>query len=236
MIRILIVDDHALVRGGLREILADEPDMTVAGEAANSEEMLAFVRTQPCDIVLMDISMPGRSGLGALREVKQERPALPVLVLSVHPEEQCGARALQLGAAGYLTKDSAPGALVEAIRKAVPEGRYLRSDLAEQLTSRLIADTGQPHHRGLSEREYQILCMIGSGKTNTEIARELALSVKSVSTYRIRILGKMAMRTTAELMHYAISHRLVMGAPQKMDSSRRGLTRKGGNRFHGSPH
>jgi two-component system, NarL family, invasion response regulator UvrY len=234
MIRILIVDDHAVLRRGLRAILAEELDMTVVGGAANAEEMLAFVRTQPCDIVLMDISMPGRSGLGALREVKQERPALPVLVLSVHPEEQCGARALQLGAAGYLTNDSGPEALVEAIRKAVPGGRYLTAALAGELTSDLNADTGRPHPRALSEREYQILCMIGSGKTRPEIAKELALSVKSVSTYRIRILGKMAMRSTAELMYYAIRHRLV-DAPQKIDSTQHGLTQKGGNRFHGNP-
>lgn len=149
MIRTLIVDDHAIVRHGLTQIVAQEADMIVAGEAANAQEMLAFVRQQPCDVVVSDISMPGRSGLEALRELKQERPSLPVLILSVHPEDQYGVRALKLGASGYLTKDSAPEELVRAIRQVVTGGKYISPTLAEQLALALAPEKEPPPHETL---------------------------------------------------------------------------------------
>ena len=220
MIRILIVDDHPIVRRGLKQIVAQEADMIVAGEAATVEEMLAFVRRERCDVVVTDISMPGRSGLEGMEELKQELPDLAVLVMSVHPEDQYGVRALKLGAAGYLTKDSAAEELVTAIRKVVPGGKYVSLTLAEQLAVDVATESGQPLHEKLSTREYQVLCMIASGNSITEIADALALGIKTISTYRTRILDKMVMRNTAELMHYAISRRLV-GPPHQELGTRR---------------
>ena len=212
MIRILIVDDHAIVRRGLVQIVTADDDFTVVGEAANAEEMLAFVRRERCDVVVTDISMPGRSGLDALKELKQEFPHLPVLVLSVHPEDQYGVRALKLGAAGYLTKETAPEELVAAIRKAAAGGKYITPSLAERLAFDL--DNGCPVHETLSTREYQVLCMLASGKSVMTIAEELGLSLKTINTYRVRILQKMGMKKTAELVHYAISNWLVGPANQ----------------------
>jgi two-component system, NarL family, invasion response regulator UvrY len=209
MIRILIADDHAVVRRGLKQIVSQEGDMTVIGEACDSQVLLALVRTQPCDIVVMDISMPGRSGLEVLKDLKQEHPRLPVLILSVHPEDQYAVRSLKLGASGYLTKECAPEELVQAIRKVLMGGRYVSASLAEKLASDLIADSERPAHETLSDREHQILCMIASGKSVTEIANELTLSDKTVSTYRTRVLEKMKLRNNAELTHYAIASRLV---------------------------
>ncbi|HSB78969.1 MAG TPA: response regulator transcription factor [Candidatus Methylomirabilis sp.] len=209
MIRILIVDDHTVVRRGLKQILTEETDMSVVGEAHNAQEMLALVRKLPCDVIVADISMPGRSGLDVLKELKQDRPKLPVLVLSMHPEDQYAVRALKLGASGYMTKESAPEELVKAIRKVVSGGRYVSPSLAEKLALDLAVDTDRSPHESLSEREHQVFTMIASGKTVKEIADELALSVKTISTYRTRILEKMAMKNNAELIHYAISNRLV---------------------------
>jgi two-component system, NarL family, invasion response regulator UvrY len=209
MIRILIADDYAVVRRGLKLIVAEEADMTVVGEAATAEEMLAFVRTQPCDLVVTDISMPGRSGLDVLGEIRQEYPHLPVLVLSMHSEDQYGMRALQLGASGYLTKDNAPKEMVKAIRKVVTGGKFFSSTIIERAASNLSIETEQPVHEMLSKREHEVLCLIATGKTRTEIAGNLALSAKTVSTYRMRILEKMAMKKTADLVRYAITNRLV---------------------------
>ena len=209
MIRILIVDDHTVVRRGLKQILTEETDMSVVGEAHNAQEMLTLVRKLPCDVIVADISMPGRSGLDVLKELKQDRPKLPVLVLSMHPEDQYAVRALKLGASGYMTKESAPEELVKAIRKVVSGGRYVSPSLAEKLALDLAVDTDRSPHENLSEREHQVFTMIASGKTVKEIADELALSVKTISTYRTRILEKMAMKNNAELIHYAISNRLV---------------------------
>jgi two-component system, NarL family, invasion response regulator UvrY len=209
MIRILIVDDHTVVRRGLKQILSEESDMSVVGEAHNAQEMLTLVRKQQCDVVVADISMPGRSGLDVLKELKQDRPKLPVLVLSMHPEDQYAVRALKLGASGYMTKESAPEELVKAIRKVVSGGRYVSPSLAEKLALDLAVDTDRSPHETLSEREHQVFSMIARGKTVKEIADELALSVKTISTYRTRILEKMAMKNNAELIHYAISNRLV---------------------------
>ena len=209
MIRIVIVDDHTVVRRGLKQILSEESDMAVVGEAHNAQDMLALVRKLQCDVIVADISMPGRSGLDVLKELKQDRPKLPVLVLSMHPEDQYAVRALKLGASGYMTKESAPEELVKAIRKVVSGGRYVSPSLAEKLALDLAVDTERPVHETLSEREHQVFCMIAQGKTVKEIADELALSVKTISTYRTRILEKMAMKNNAELIHYAISNRLV---------------------------
>ena len=209
MIRVLIVDDHAVVRQGVKQIVGEEGDMTVVGEARSVEEMLGFIRGQECDVVVEDISMPGRSGLDALKELRQERPKLPVLILSVHPEGQYAAHALKLGAAGYVTKDSAAEDLVQAIRKVVSGGRYVSPTLAETLAYDLTADTWGRRHEILSERERQVLCLVGSGRSVAGVAEELSLSIKTVSTYRTRILEKLHMRTTADLIHYAVTNRLI---------------------------
>jgi two-component system, NarL family, invasion response regulator UvrY len=209
MIRILIADDHPIVRRGLRQILAEQPDVGPVGEAENSQELLELVRRQVWDIVMLDIAMPGRGGLEVLKELRQERPRLPVLVLSMHPEEQYGVRALKAGAAGYLTKESAPEKLVQAIRKILSGGKYISAILAEKLAFAVERDRSKPLHEILSDREYQALCMIASGKTVSQIAGELSLSVKTISTYRSRILEKMQMKSNAEVTHYAIKNALI---------------------------
>ena len=209
MIRILIADDHAIVRRGLKHIVSEQPDMTVVGEAENARQVLDLVRTGEWDVIVLDINMPGRSGLEVLRELRREHPKLPVLVLSVHPEDQYGVRVLKAGAAGYLTKDSAPDELVQAIRKVHRGGKYVSASLAEVLAFELETETDQPRHKSLSDREYQVMTMIASGKTVGEIGEELSLSVKTISTYRARVLGKMKMRTNAELTHYAIQNQLL---------------------------
>lgn len=208
MIRVLIADDHPVVRRGLVQIVGDESDMAVVGEAANVQELLALARKERHDVVVLDISMPGRSGLEAIKELKQERPQLPILVLSMHPEDQYAVRALKLGAAGYMTKESAPEGLVRALRKVISGGRYVSPSLAEKLALTVAAGAERPYET-LSDREYQVLCMIASGKAITQIAAELTLSVKTISTYRARILEKMSMKTNAELTRYAIENRLV---------------------------
>jgi two-component system, NarL family, invasion response regulator UvrY len=214
MIRIIIADDHIIVCRGLVQIVDDEGDMTVVGEAHDAEELLALVRKVPCDVVVTDISMPGKSGLDALKELKQEWPDLPVLVLSMHPEDQFAARALRMGASGYLTKESVAEELGRAIRKLVTGGTYVRPSFAAKLVSDLATDTGQPLHNILSQREHQVLCLIGSGMSVRRIAHELSVGVKTIRTYRVRILKKMTMKNNAELMHYAISKGLV-NAPQE---------------------
>jgi len=209
MINILIADDHTIVRKGLKQILAETPDMVVADEASNGQEVLEKVRKSNFDVVLLDISMPGRSGLDILKELKSERPKLPVLVLSMYPEEQYAVRVLRAGAAGYLTKESAPDELVVAMRKVAQGKKYVSPSLAEKLAFDLEMDSTRPPHEVLSDREYQVLCMIASGKTVGEIAENLALSTKTISTYRARILEKMNMKNNAELTHYAIQNKLV---------------------------
>jgi len=209
MIRILIADDHAVVRRGLKHIVSEQPDMTVDGEAENARQVLDLVRTDKWDVIVLDINMPGRSGLEVLKELRREHPKLPVLVLSVHPEDQYGVRVLKAGAAGYLTKDSAPDELVQAIRKVHRGGKYVSASLAEVLAFELETETDRPRHKSLSDREYQVMTMIASGKTVGEIGKELSLSVKTISTYRARVLGKMKMRTNAELTHYAIKNQLL---------------------------
>jgi DNA-binding NarL/FixJ family response regulator len=207
--RILIADDHAVVRHGIRQILADEFRRAVFGEACDAREALARIWKEVWDVVVLDITMPGGSGLEVLGEIKKSRPNLPVLVLSMHPENQFAVRVLRRGASGYMTKESAPAELVSAIKKVIAGGRYVSAALAEKLASYLNADTQKPPQELLSDREFQVLRLIASGKAVSEIAKELSLSVKTISTYRARILEKMGMKNNAELMYYAIQHRLV---------------------------
>jgi len=198
-----------VVREGLKQILSETPDIVVAGEASTAQEVLNEVWENDYDVVLLDISMPGRNGLDILKELKSVKPDVHVLVLSVHPEEQYAVRMLRAGASGYLTKESAPDELIAAIRKVSLGGKYVRSSLAERLAFNLGVDAEKPPHERLSDREYQVMCMIASGKTVNEIAGEILLSVKTISTYRSRMLKKMDMKNSAELIHYAIKHRLV---------------------------
>ncbi|MFC1499213.1 response regulator [Verrucomicrobiota bacterium] len=209
IIRVLIVDDHAVVRRGLRQILEDELKKAEFGEAENAHEALDRIRKEKWDVIVLDINMPGRSGMEVLKEVKQTHPSLPVLVLSMYPEEQYAIRVLKSGAAGYMTKETAPEALVQAVRKVMSGGKYVSSSLAEKLASELDADTEKPIHEKLSDREYEILLLIGAGKTTRVIAGELSLSPKTVDTYRRRVLDKMHMQNNAELIQYTIRHQLV---------------------------
>ena len=209
MVKILIADDHAIVREGLKQIVAETSDMFVAGEAASGHQVLELVRESNWDVVLLDIAMPGRGGMDTLKELKIERPELPILVLSMYPEEQYAIRALKAGAAGYLTKESAPEELISAIRKVSRGGRYVSASLAEQLASHLAIDTEKPVHEILSDREYQVMLLIASGMTVKEIADKLSLSVKTISTNRARIMNKTAMKSNAEIIHYAIKQGLI---------------------------
>ena len=209
MIRVLIADDHAVVREGLKRIVTGSPDIEVAGEAANGHEVLDFARRQDFDLVLLDLAMPGKDGLDTLKELKLVRPHLPVLVLSVYPEEQYAVRLLRAGAAGYLTKESAPEELVAAIRKVSRGGRYVSESLAEQLALLFGAPNDRPPHEALSDREFRVMVMLASGKTASEVADALCLSVKTISTYRSRALRKMNMRNNAEFSFYAVKHGLL---------------------------
>jgi DNA-binding NarL/FixJ family response regulator len=206
--KILLADDHAVVRHGLKQILTDEFKRATFGEARNAQEALDLVWKHDWDVVVLDITMPGRSGLDALREIKKSKPRLPVLVLSMHPENQFAMRVLKTGASGYMTKESAPDELVGAVKKVLAGGRYVSAALGETLAASLSNNQRAPQEK-LSDREFQVLRLIASGKMATEIAKELSLSVKTISTYRTRILEKMGMKNNAELMHYAIQHRLV---------------------------
>ncbi len=209
MIKVLIADDHSVVRVGLRQILSGIRDIAVIDEAANAIEVLEKVKKNDYSVVILDIAMPGKSGLDALKEIKIERPKLPVLILSMYPEDQYAIRVLRAGAAGYMTKDSAPDELVTAVR-IVAEGRkYVSPTFAEILALNLDTDREKELHELLSDREYEVLCMIASGKTLSEIAGLLFLSVKTISTYRSRILEKMHLKNNAELTSYAIQNHLI---------------------------
>lgn len=207
--KILLADDHTVVRHGLKQILADEFKRATFGEARNAQEALDLVWKDNWDVVVLDITMPGRSGLEVLREIKKSKPRLPVLVLSMHPENQFAVRVLKRGASGYMTKESAAGELVGAIKKVLAGGRYVSATLAEKLATYLASDNQKAPQELLSDREFQVLRLIASGKIVSEIARELSLSVKTISTYRTRILEKMGLRNNAELMHYAMQHQLI---------------------------
>jgi two-component system invasion response regulator UvrY len=207
--RILITDDHAILRQGLKGILAAEFTRAEFGEAASAQEAIEKVWKEQWDVVVLDITMPGRSGLEALKEIKKSKPKLPVLVLSMHPEDQFAVRLLKIGASGYMTKESAPQELVGAVKKVIAGGRYVSPSLAEKMASYLAIDVQAPPHERLSDREFLVLRQIASGKTPTAIAKELGLSVKTISTYRMRILEKMSMSNNAELTTYAIRNKLV---------------------------
>jgi DNA-binding NarL/FixJ family response regulator len=207
--KILITEDHAVVREGLKLILADHFRKAVFGEARNATEALARVWKEKWDVVVLDITMPGRSGLEVLKEIKRSRPKLPVLILSMHPEDQFAVRLLKAGAAGYLTKESAGEELVGAIRKVVAGGRYISPALAERMASYLTIDVRKAPHERLSDREFLILRMIASGKQVSQIAKEISLSVATVSTYRARILEKTDMKNNSELTRYALEKELV---------------------------
>ena len=209
MIKILIVDDHPVVRKGIGEILTSRIHGVLCGEAENERQVLDEVERGEWDLVILDITLPGRSGLDVLKEIRHMRPKLPVLVLSIHPEEEYGKRALMAGASGYMNKESAPEDLIRAIRLVLAGRLYVSPKMAESLAAHLTPDPGRPLHESLSDREFEILRLIGSGKTTTQIAEELHLGLTTISTYRARILEKMNIKTTAELMHYALSNHLV---------------------------
>jgi len=209
MIRIIIADDHAIVRAGLKQFLAAEKDMVVTGEAADGMETLACVRKAECDVVLLDISMPGKNGIDTLRQLKRSRPELPVLILSAYSEEQFAVSLLRAGANGYISKETASEQLVAAIRTVIAGGKYVSPGVAQVLVSDLSSDSDKPPHATLSKREFQIFYRLASGESVSKIAEELFLSVKTVSTYRARILEKMQMSSNANLTYYAVKNKII---------------------------
>jgi two-component system, NarL family, invasion response regulator UvrY len=209
MIKILIADDHAVVRQGLRQIVSTDNQMNIVGEVQNGKDLLQFLQTESVDVIVLDISMPGRNGLEVLKDVKRDYPLLPVIILSMHSEDQYAVRAIKAGAAGYMTKESAPEDLVEAIRKAYRGGKYISPYVTELLADYIkIKEKGNPHN-ALSDREFEVFTMLSMGKTVGQISNELNLSVKTVSTYRSRVLEKMRMATNADLTRYALDFRLI---------------------------
>jgi DNA-binding NarL/FixJ family response regulator len=208
-LRILIVDDHTIVREGLRRVLAEHFPNAILGEARNAQECLTCVSQDPWTVILLDLSMPGQSGLDALKQIQSLRPETKVLVLTMHPEDQYAVRVLKAGASGYLTKDTASAVVAQAIEKVMAGGKYLSATLAENLVKTLAEPAGQAPHEGLSDREYQVFRMIALGKSVKEIAFELSLSIKTVSTYRMRVLAKLHFERNAEIIRYALREKLV---------------------------
>ena len=209
MIKILIADDHPYIREGLKKIISKEPGMTVADEASNGQEALNKAWEKDYDVVLLDISMHGMSGLDVLKQLKKQKPKLAILILTMHPEEEYAVRVLKLGAAGYLIKESAPDELIRAIKKVSEGGKYVSSSVAERLAFEIGADYSKPLHAALANREYQVMCMIGKGKTARKIAEELSLSVATVNSYRSRVLEKMKMKKSSEIIYYAVKNNLI---------------------------
>ena len=209
MIKILIADDHTLFRKGLKHILSEYPDLVVTDEASNGQEVLEKIWHNDYDMVLLDITMPGMTGLDALKQLKNDKPKLPVLVLSMHPEEQYAVRVIRAGASGYLRKESAPDELITAIQKISGGRKYITSSLAERLADDMEHTAEKPLHDTLSDREFEVFRMIAAGKTIKHIAEALFLNARTISTYRSRILEKMQMKTNAELIHYAIKHQIL---------------------------
>ncbi|MBI4126530.1 MAG: response regulator transcription factor [Deltaproteobacteria bacterium] len=209
MIKILVVDDHTMVRTGMKQLLTEQLEAASVGEAADGDQALAIIQKEPWDIVILDVTLPDRNGLQILKILKQDHPNLPVLILSMHPEEEFAIEALRRGAAGYITKQSAADELVAAVRKVLAGGKYISSQLGEHLALSLGSETIKAPHENLSEREYQVLCLMASGETPTMIAKKLELSVKTISTHRAHILEKLHMTTNAQLIHYALKHHLV---------------------------
>jgi len=207
--RILVTDDHPIFRSGLKETLLKESDVDFVGEADTGQKALELARKQRWDVVILDITMPGKGGFEVLQELRRELPKLPVLILSAHPEDQLALRLLKAGAAGYLTKDKAPQVLLTAIRKVLRGEKYVSELLGEKTVLELVSETTKPLHENLSEREYQVMCRLASGKTIRAIGKELFLSVRTVSTYRARVLDKLNMKTNAELIRYALLNNLI---------------------------
>lgn len=215
MINILMVDDHAIVRAGLEQLLGDTPDLVVAGQAGSASEAFDQMRRRLWDVVVLDLSLPDCSGLEVLRRITSHFPTLPVLILSMHAEEQYAIRLLRMGALGYLTKESAPEQLVSAIRTVARGDRYVSPTLAATLAVAHDPAQLEVRHATLSHREFQVMCLLASGKTPTEVADELGVSPKTVSTHRSRTLEKMRLKNTAELMQYALRHRLAIALPEE---------------------
>lgn len=209
MIKILLADDHKIVRDGLKQIISNQSDMVVCDEASTGQEVLDLIYKNDYNLVLLDISMPGRNGLEIIKEIKAENPDTKILVLSMYPEEQYAVRVLKTGGSGYLTKETASEELINAIRKVSQGGKYVSQDITEKLVFEFDKDLSKPIHEKLSNREFQIMCLIASGKTVKEIANELSLSIKTISTYRSRILEKAHMKTNSELTYYALKQNLI---------------------------
>jgi two-component system invasion response regulator UvrY len=209
MIKVFVADDHAVVRRGVLQILEEAPDMVSVGEASTGREVLRAMRKHDCDVLVLDISMPDGGGLEVLKQLQTLKPHLRVLILSMYPEKQYALRALKAGAAGYLTKESAPDELITAIRQVAEGGRYITQSLAEKLAAELKSDVEKEPHETLSDREYQVMTLLAAGKSATEIAAELSLSIKTVSTYRARVLEKLRLSSTAEIIRFAIERGLV---------------------------
>ncbi len=210
MTKVLVADDHAIVRAGISKIINDHPGMEVLDEASSGAEVLQLVGEKSYDIIILDINMPNISGLDALKQLQSIQPDTPVLILSMYPESQYATRTLKAGASGYLTKEAAPENLIEAIQKVKNGGRFITPELAEQLAFTFGKESRENPHEVLSDREYQVMCAIASGKSASEIARDLHLSVKTVSTYRTRILEKMEFENNAQLTHYVIKNNLLL--------------------------
>ena len=208
-VRVLIADDHPVVRDGLKTMLSSDPEVRVVGEARDGDEALALMHDVDWDVAVLDYSMPGKGGVDLLAQVKHDYPDRPVLILSIYPEDPHGMRALKAGAAGYITKESAGDELTAAVKKVVSGGRYVSAALAEKLASRLTPEQERPPHERLSDREYRVMWLLASGKTLHQIAEEMRLSPSTVSTYRGRILKKLGLNTNVDLVHYAMKHRLI---------------------------
>jgi DNA-binding NarL/FixJ family response regulator len=209
MINVLIADDHALIREGLRKTLSGEPDMKLVGDVGNVADLFKQLERLVVNIVLLDITMPGESGLDALKELRQKYPHIPVLILSFHPEHRFAVRALKAGASGYITKQSATEELVQAIRKIIGGGKYVSAALAEELATELDTGSGKLPHETLSDREFQVMRLIAAGKKSSEIAEELSVTMSTVNTYRMRIFEKMKIQSNVELARYALEHGLI---------------------------
>ncbi|KQC08291.1 MAG: LuxR family transcriptional regulator [Smithella sp. SDB] len=208
MIRVITVDDHAVVRRGLKQIIEEESDMQVVNEAGNGRDAISIIRRTACDVVILDISLPGMSGIEVLHYIRHEHPDLPVLIMSMHEEKQYAFRVLKAGASGYLMKDSIPEELINAIRRIIAGGRYISNSFSETMLLEQES-SGKSLHEKLSDREFQIMCMIARGKALKDIGEVLCISGKTVSTYRTRILEKMKMKTNAEIVSYALKHELI---------------------------
>ncbi len=209
MIRIIIVDDHFLIREGFKNIINTEVDMKIVGQAENAAEAMKLIRETEFDVLALDISMPDRTGLDLLKDIKNLKPDIKILILSMHPEDRFALRAIKSGAHGYITKESAPQELVKAIRKVTEGRKYISETLGERLAGELMVETEKALHESLSDREFQVLCKIGEGKTVTQIADELSLSISTVNTYRIRILDKLKVNSNAGIIHYAVKNNLI---------------------------